>query len=611
MRNLRWSWGCVFLAALLEAQTPNNQALNGKYFFRQVSLGTNAAGSLTDPRSLLGTLTFDGTGHYTFAAQLVVGGGAAAAASGTGSYSVDPAGFVALDSPLRAGEKINARFGAEALVGSTTESAGATFDLFAAIPAPTAPVTAASLTGSYWTANLEFPGGSFANARSSIFNLNASGQGKFADFSTNGHAANLSAGLPFSQQVTGATYTMASDGTASASFGTASTALLVSGSKTLYLSKDGNLILGGSTANGSHDIWIGVKAISGATNATWNASYWAAGLRFDATAITGYAGAVSARGTGTLWWTKRLKVLGVGALDFTGINSYSLKSDGSGAVDLSQVALGAGRNAFIGATISGSDTAAYDIYFGSQMPTLTGTGMFLNPQGIINAVSFAPVGNPISPGSAIALNGTGLAPSPQSALPPYPPTLNGVTVLVNGKPAPLFAVTPIQINALVPYATVGPTANIVVQNGTASSNSVTVPVAATSPGVLTQPQSGAGLGDILHADYTPVNAAKPAVGGEIVLLFLTGLGAVDPPVSDGTAGGGNPASNAAAPVTVLIGGKPGTVSFSGLAPGYPGLYQINVQVPPIPPGITGVTTLPMAIETRNAYHDQADIAVAP
>src|SRR4029077_10505893 len=132
-------------------------------------------------------------------------GGAAAAASGTGSYSVDPAGFVALDSPLRAGEKINARFGAEALVGSTTESAGATFDVFAAIPAPTAPVTAASLTGSYWTANLEFPGGSLANARNSIFILNASDQGKFADCSTNGHAANLSAGLPFSQPVTGAT----------------------------------------------------------------------------------------------------------------------------------------------------------------------------------------------------------------------------------------------------------------------------------------------------------------------------------------------------------------------------------------------------------------------
>jgi uncharacterized protein (TIGR03437 family) len=86
------------------------------------------------------------------------------------------------------------------------------------------------------------------------------------------------------------------------------------------------------------------------------------------------------------------------------------------------------------------------------------------------------------------------------------------------------------------------------------------------------------------------------------------LGAVDPPVQDGTAGGGNPTSNATAPVTVLIGGKPGTVSFSGLAPGYPGLYQINVQVPPIPPGIT---TLPLAIETPNAYHDQADIPVAP
>jgi uncharacterized protein (TIGR03437 family) len=58
---------------------------------------------------------------------------------------------------------------------------------------------------------------------------------------------------------------------------------------------------------------------------------------------------------------------------------------------------------------------------------------------------------------------------------------------------------------------------------------------------------------------------------------------------------------------VLIGGKPALVAFSGLTI-YPGLYQINVTVPPVPPG---VTSLPLAISTSNAYHDQVDLIVQP
>ena len=98
--------------------------------------------------------------------------------------------------------------------------------------------------------------------------------------------------------------------------------------------------------------------------------------------------------------------------------------------------------------------------------------------------------------------------SNQIAAPPYPSSLNGVSVLINNKPAPLYFVSPGQLNVLVPLATTGPTATIVVQNGGVNSNTVTVPVAATSPGVYTLDQSGSGGGAILHADYSLVNAAK-------------------------------------------------------------------------------------------------------
>src|ERR1017187_9250013 len=617
MRRLTgWVWATV--AAVLAcgssfAQTLGNKDLSGKYFFRQISLGTDSSGNLTDPRILIGVITFDGIGHYSFTGQQVQGNNAATAPTGSGAYTVDPAGFVSLDSPLRSGAKVNARFGPEALLGSSTESTDSTFDLLVAIPAPAASGAAPALAGSYRTVSLEFPAGSATNVRSAIFNLSAVSPGKLADFTANGHAANLSGGSPVNQQVTGATYLLNVDGSGSLSFGFGATgaAALLTGSRTMDLSADGNVILGGSTANGAHDILIGVKSVSNSTNSAWNGDFWGAGLRFNPSAappdITGYAGAFSARGSGKLTWTKRFKALGFGAFDFTGINGYALSPDGSGTAELSQIGLGASGKAVVGAAISMDDPGAYEVFFGVQMAPLSGTGVFVNPQRIISAAGFAPAGSPISPGEFIAVIGTGLAKSNQASPPPYPSTLNGVTVLINNQTAPLYFVSATQINCLVPYSTVGPTATVVVQNAGVTSNSVTVPVAATAPGIFSLDQSGSGPGAILHADFSLVNAAKPAISGETVLIFLTGMGAVNPSVPDGTAGGANPFSTTtASPISVLIGGQAGTVIYSGLAPGFPGLYQMNVTLPSVIP-FKG--TLPVAILTPNAVHDQVDIVV--
>src|SRR5690349_21109536 len=91
-----------FLAALgLSAQTLNNQSLSGRYFFRQISLGADAAGNLADPRSLQGSITFDSAGKFSFTGQMVTGNNAAIPQTGAGTYSVDAAGFVVMDSPVR------------------------------------------------------------------------------------------------------------------------------------------------------------------------------------------------------------------------------------------------------------------------------------------------------------------------------------------------------------------------------------------------------------------------------------------------------------------------------------------------------------------------------
>ena len=599
----------TMLAAAMpaSAQILGNQSLTGKYFFRHVSLGLDGSGNLTDPRSLLGAMTFDGNGGYTYIGQQVVGAAAATSQTNSGKYSVDPAGFVSLDSPLRSGAKINARFGPSMVVGSTTESSDNTYDLFAAIQAPTGSV-AGTLPGPYWAVSLELPGGAITNARSTQFNLGSTVQGQFSTVNVNGHAANLSSGLPTTQQVSNATYTMGPDGTGSFSFGAASNAQLLSGSRTIYVSADGNILLGGNTAAGSHDFLFAVKSLSGATNITWNGDYFGAGLRVDPNdpgqpVALGYAAAVSARGLGNLTWTKRFKEVGAGAYDFTGTNSYSLTADGAGTADLSSVALGAGGKAFNGVVLSSNDPG-FEIFFGVQMAPVSGSGVFLNPQRVLNGASYAPAGNPIAPGEFVSLFGTGLAPSLKAALPAYPLTLNSVTVLINGKQAPIQFVSATQINALVPYSTQGPTATIVVQNGTASSNTVTVPVAATAPGVFALDQSGTGAGAVLHANYSVVNAANPALPGETVLVYLTGMGAVTPSVADGAIPG---ASNInATPLSVYVADVSVTPSYAGLAPGFPGLYQMNVM---IPTAISVTGPVPLAINTPNAFHDQVSVVV--
>src|SRR5450759_4465753 len=390
-------WGWVILAGLLSvlsspAQTLNNQSLSGKYYFRHLSLGTDGVnpGNLTDPRTLMGAITFDGSGHYTYVGQQLTGMNPAVSQTGSGAYSLDPGGFLSLDSPLRSGAKINARFATEAVIGSSTESTDNTYDLFVAIPAPSG---GAVFAGPYNCMSLEFPGGATANIRSTQFPMSQSSPGILQPFSVYGHAAGISLGHPLTQHVTGATYTMGADGLGSLTLPPANNAQLLSGGRTVYLSVSGNILLGGSTAAGGHDIVIGVKPVFAATNATWNATFWGAGLRVDPNAVAGYSGALSARGQGKVTWSKRIKALsadGQGAFDFTGINSYALGADGAGTVDFTQVTLGAAGRVFAGAAINSNDPGAYEIYFGIQTPALTGTGVFLNPLGVINAASFAP-----------------------------------------------------------------------------------------------------------------------------------------------------------------------------------------------------------------------------
>jgi uncharacterized protein (TIGR03437 family) len=155
-----------------------------------------------------------------------------------------------------------------------------------------------------------------------------------------------------------------------------------------------------------------------------------------------------------------------------------------------------------------------------------------------------------------------------------------VTVTVNGVLAPIFAVDNVkgqhQINFQVPWTTKS-IAMIQVTNRSATSPLVFTPVPITRPAVFNYTFGGNVVGAILQFDFKLANTASPAKAGESVLIYCTGLGYVDcPKPANGVPAKGQLTMNDG---TVIIGGVNAHVSFSGLAPGYVDLYQVNAQVP--------------------------------
>jgi len=248
------------------------------------------------------------------------------------------------------------------------------------------------------------------------------------------------------------------------------------------------------------------------------------------------------------------------------------------------------------------------------MPDLTGEGVFLNPLGVVNGASFAPPTFPIAAGTIVTLFGTGMAPdgtSTSAAVTPLPTNLDGIVVTINGVPAPLFFVSPAQINAQVPFSTAGSSAVIVVANNGVASNTVNVPLAPTSPGVFSFDLNGLGRGIIVDSlTFEPISVDNPASGGQFVSIFLTGLGELNPPVADGfPAPGVEPLARATdSNIQVIFGFIPeaGNVIYAGAAPNFVGLYQINVVVPSLT--IVGAE-VPIAILTSNGLSDFVTIAI--
>jgi len=202
--------------------------------------------------------------------------------------------------------------------------------------------------------------------------------------------------------------------------------------------------------------------------------------------------------------------------------------------------------------------------------------------GALSAASYNPR-IPLAPGDSIAIFGSNLSDGiTQSPSFPLPMELNQTSALLGGRQLPLQFASNGQVNAIVPFdVPVNTTQQLIIQRGTTLSQPEAVLVAAAQPAVFTVDRSGKGPGiiDGFRSDRTPVEAGKAVSAGDIIVIYCSGLGAVDPAVPAGSAAPLDRLSSTVNPVSVTIGGLSAPVDFAGLAPGFTGLYQVNAKVP--------------------------------
>jgi len=228
----------------------------------------------------------------------------------------------------------------------------------------------------------------------------------------------------------------------------------------------------------------------------------------------------------------------------------------------------------------------------------TGPAPSVNDNGTVNNASFAPGTTALAPGTIAAIFGSDLNDGSQNQFNSFgsdgklQTALGGATVTLNGIAAPIFNSFPGQITVEIPVELAGQTsAQVVVTAGGQSSTPKTVSIGSFSPGIFTVNNQGTGQGIVqlantitfaAQANSIPGVASQPVARGGFITIYATGLGAVNNPP-----GTGQPAVDGSSTTTttpqVSVGGVPAQVTFSGLSPGFVGLYQVNVQIPQAAP----------------------------
>ena len=257
----------------------------------------------------------------------------------------------------------------------------------------------------------------------------------------------------------------------------------------------------------------------------------------------------------------------------------------------------------------------YIIRYGRSSFTLTATAIAtptISAAGVVDGATFA-AGKPIAPGSYISIFGSNLSSTIDSAKTAILPlALDLVTVSFDvpsaglSLPGNVLFVSAGQVNVQVPWELQGQSSvqmkvSVADGFGIAFGNVVTVPLANYEPGffLINGNQAAA-----LDLNNHVIGTSNPAIPGQYVQLYANGLGPVNNQPADG-----NPAlssqSTCTTSATVMINNQNAPVNFCGLAPGFPGLYQVNAMVP----SSLAAGTYPITVSIGSVTSPAANIVV--
>jgi uncharacterized protein (TIGR03437 family) len=232
----------------------------------------------------------------------------------------------------------------------------------------------------------------------------------------------------------------------------------------------------------------------------------------------------------------------------------------------------------------------------------------ITPQAaaMVNSASY---GASVAPGQLASLFGSDLIVGAEAGIAqtlPLPRSLRATSVYVDGVAAPLFYAGSGQINLQLPYATASGTASVVVLRDDGIAAQGTAQIANLAPAIFTLNSSGEGQAAALNGDFSPNGDAtlgaqfKRVRKGEFIIIYASGTGrglvnaTTGQPieVKDGVVASADPLI-ITSPITptVTIGGQAAMTAFSGLAPGFVGLWQLNIQVPATAPSGAAVELL--------------------
>ena len=244
-----------------------------------------------------------------------------------------------------------------------------------------------------------------------------------------------------------------------------------------------------------------------------------------------------------------------------------------------------------------------------QVPAITA--------GAVGSAGVAPPQAPIAPGAILSVSGKSFAFSPTSANQlPLGTDLSGTEVLLAGRTLPLIYSSSGLVSAVVPYdIDIDSQYALLVSRGNAISGPQTVAVAGAQPSIFLVDASGdpntpkklwAQLTTGTPIDPSLISPGNPVKAGDKLVIYCTGLGAVNSSLDVSSPAPSNPPP-VKNPVTVTIAGVNTPVSFAGLVAGVTGVYQVQITVPsgipagdrmPLVVSMLGQSSVPVNLSVR-------------